>query len=312
MASQVLDNITAQKQLFFNLPQRNGTVDEKSYFGPVALQTVPTNWRTFEDQPLTKSNIIDLFANRIPVVRQKNFLNQDELNKMLEIVKAHELGEYDTEFTWPRVGTSGITQYDHIKDPQSYFDKAPGAWSLQTKWKSGAGIDVVERVIEVLRKATGMPVRLANEGEQDYFAGILRAIDRGIGVHADYAPYEAANWSIDKIVGQLTWNILLNEIPGGDTLVYDRQWVAPDDDEAWRKIFPRDSYHPQMLEGHPFKAMRALPGDLTFFNPRNFHEVKACDTNRDHPVAATRLTVSSFVGYMPAQNGEPATLVLWS
>ncbi|KAK6497319.1 hypothetical protein TWF506_004792 [Arthrobotrys conoides] len=312
MASQIVESIAAQRQIFFNLPRKKATIDEKSYFGPAAIQTVPTNWRTFEDQPLTKVNIIDLFANRIPVIRRKHFLNQDELSKMLEILKAHELGEYDTEFTWPRVGTSGITQYDHIKDPESYFDKAPSARSLQEKWKAGAGIDVVGRVIDVLHEITGMPVRLAREDEREYFAGVLRAIDRGIGVHADYAPYEAANWSIDKIVGQLTWNILLNEIPGGDTLVYDRQWVAPDDDEAWRKIFPRDSYHPQMLEGHPFKAMRALPGDLTFFNPRNFHEVKACDTNRDHPVAATRFTVSSFVGYMPAQNNDQATLVLWS
>jgi hypothetical protein len=23
-----------------------------------------------------------------------------------------------------------------------------------------------------------------------------------------------------------------------------------------------------MLQGHPFKAMKAVPGDLTFFNPR--------------------------------------------
>lgn len=79
---------------------------------------------------------------------------------------------------------------------------------------------------------------------------------------------EAAGWKIGNIVAQVTWNILLNEIPGGDTFVYDRQWQAPDDDLAWRKEFPRDSYHPQMLQGHPFKAMKAVPGDLTFFNPR--------------------------------------------
>ena len=73
---------------------------------------------------------------------------------------------------------------------------------------------------------------------------------------------------IDGIAAQVTWNILLNKVPGGDTLIYDRQWQAPDDDVAWRKPFPRDSYFPQMLEGHPFKAMKAVPGDLTFFNPR--------------------------------------------
>lgn len=79
---------------------------------------------------------------------------------------------------------------------------------------------------------------------------------------------EAVGWSISESAAQLTWNILLNQVPGGDTLIYDRQWHAPDDDVAWRKEFPKDSYQPQMLEGRPFKAMQAVPGDLTFFNPR--------------------------------------------
>lgn len=151
---------------------------------------------------------------------------------------------------------------------------------------------------------------------------------------------EAAGWGISNIAAQVTWNILLNRVPGGDTLIYDRQWQAPDDDVAWRKEFPRDSYHPQMLQGHPFKAMKAVPGDLAFFNlryvdqmvvstaqdtgelscpvpcakksHRNFHEVRSCDTSKDNPVPAIRFTVSSFVGYMPSRGSQPETLVLWS
>jgi hypothetical protein len=119
-------------------------------------------------------------------------------------------------------------------------------------------------------------------------------------------------WSVSQSVAQLTWNILLNQVPGGDTLIYDRQWRAPQDDMAWRKEFPKDSYHPQMLEGHTFKAMKPAPGDLTFFNPRNFHEVKACDTSKEHPKPAVRFTVSSFVGYLPARDGESEKLILWS
>ena len=134
----------------------------------------------------------------------------------------------------------------------------------------------------------------------------------GINIHADYAPFEAVDWSISNIVGQLTWNILLNEAPGSDTLIYDRRWQCPEDDQAWRKIITRNSYDLQMLEGHPFKAMRAVPGDLTFFNSRNFHEVKGGDTWCDQPDAPIRFTVSSFVGLLPGQGDEPASLVLWS
>jgi hypothetical protein len=140
------------------------------------------------------------------------------------------------------------------------------AGSLHEKWRSEAGVDVIERIIETIQETSGLLVRRAKEGEQEYFAGILRAVDHGINVHADYAPYEATHWSIENVVSQITWNILLNEVPGGDTLIYDRQWHAPGDDEMWRKTFPRDSYQPQMLEGHTFKAMRAKAGDLTMFN----------------------------------------------
>ncbi|KAI1858178.1 hypothetical protein JX265_010846 [Neoarthrinium moseri] len=303
--------------LFFNLAGETASkANETSFFGAPKKHSLETNWATMADQPMTSQSVLSLFANQIPLVREKKFLSTEECQMMYDIIKTHELGSYDTENTWPRVGIAGITQYDHMQGRFShvnaYFDAIEAAQSLQNRWKKEAGVDVLQRVMDKLQNATGMPVRRAREGDREYFAGILRAVDAGMHVHADYAPYEAAGWSIDGIVSQLTWNILLNEIPGGDTLVYDRQWRAPDDDLAWRKTFPRDSYHPQMLEGHTFKAVKATPGDLTFFNPRNFHEVKGCDTSRDKPKQAIRFTISSFVGYLPAQGSEPDTLVLWS
>lgn len=47
----------------------------------------------------------------------------------------------------------------------------------------------MDRIVQCLRKATGMPVRLATEGDKEYFAGVVRALDSGIQIHADYAPF---------------------------------------------------------------------------------------------------------------------------
>lgn len=47
----------------------------------------------------------------------------------------------------------------------------------------------MDRIVGCLRKATGMSVRLATEGDRDYFAGVVRALDSGIQIHADYAPF---------------------------------------------------------------------------------------------------------------------------
>ena len=50
-------------------------------------------------------------------------------------------------------------------------------------------MDVVGRVINVLTQATGFPVRMAQEGEREYFAGLLRVVDNTVQIHADFAPH---------------------------------------------------------------------------------------------------------------------------
>lgn len=57
----------------------------------------------------------------------------------------------------------------------------------------------------------------------------------------------------------------------------------------------------------------ANPGCLSL-SCRNFHEVRACDISKDNKEqqVPTRYTISSFVGFLPAHDDEPDTIVLWS
>ncbi|OTB12663.1 hypothetical protein K445DRAFT_76877 [Daldinia sp. EC12] len=274
------------KKSFYNLPLDVASLAiTKSFFANNPRKHgIQTNWITFEDQGMTSDTMMDLFANRIPVVRQHGFLSSVECERMLEVLKTHKM----------------------------YLHNVQQARSLQVRWKDEAGIDILDRVATMIQEVTNITTRVAREGDREYFAGIVRAADAGIAIHADWAPYETPAWSVGNLVGQLTWNILLNPVPGGETIIYDRQWNAPDDDLAWRKAIQADTYHKKMLEGRPFKVMMAVPGDLTFFNPRNFHEVLPCDTSKKHPIAPIRFTVSSFIGYIPSEGSEPDTLVLWS
>lgn len=77
----------------------------------------------------------------------------------------------------------------HDLDKGRYFDNVEKARFLQDRWKNEAGVDVIARIVAKLQQTTNMRVQLATEEDKEYFAGILRAVDRGIGVHADYAPY---------------------------------------------------------------------------------------------------------------------------
>lgn len=80
------------KGSFFNLPsQRLGGTEDGRYFGESQTHTVRTSWRTYQDQALTSSSLLDLFANRIPVIRYKGLVTDDERHKMIEVVKSHTL-----------------------------------------------------------------------------------------------------------------------------------------------------------------------------------------------------------------------------
>jgi hypothetical protein len=57
----------------------------------------------------------------------------------------------------------------------------------------------MERIMQSLRKASGLVVRRAREGEADYFAGVIRAIDTGIQIHADYAPFVSDEQMLDMV-----------------------------------------------------------------------------------------------------------------
>ncbi|KAG8161537.1 hypothetical protein KVR01_008524 [Diaporthe batatas] len=299
---------------FFNLPvalDTNGSREER-ILGMRQDHTIHTHWKSLDDHSLSKPSLLDLFANNIPLVRERNFLSDEECNAMHEILLTHKIGIYNIDHVWPKVGCVGISQTDYTKDKDTYFGRVEKARSLQDRWKAEAGVDIMDRIAGSLRKATGLPVRLATEGDREYFAGVVRALDSGIQIHADYAPFEGANWEIGRIAAQISWNILINKIPGGDTYIYDREWRAPQDDLTFRKEFPKYAYDPQIVQGRAFKVMSARRGDLTIFNSRNFHEVRACDIPKGERDIPVRYTVSSFIGYLPGQGEDPATLVLWS
>lgn len=76
------------------------------------------------------------------------------------------------------------------------------------------------------------------------------------------------DWEIGKVVSQITWNVLLKSVPGGETLVHDRPWQGASDNEKYQKERPRYAYSPKVFEGRIAKVVPPIEGDLTFFNSR--------------------------------------------
>lgn len=295
------------------LQARTESISEQTQPEPIVPKLqVTTNWRTLEDQPLTETSFRDLLSNNIPSIRHENFLSRDECQSLVNILESPKIGQYNPKIVFPRVGMVGITQFDYQNDKDTYFNGVADANVMQENFKKVAKIDVLGRVRDMLEKTTGLKTRIAQEGNLKYFAGLLRAVDNYIQIHPDYAPYDGPDWEIGHITAQLTWNVLLRQVPGGETIIYDRQWQGEADDVVFRKKFPRYAYAPSGVQGRIFKTLPAIEGHLTLFNPRNFHEVKPCDRAWDRPEELTRFTLSSFVGLLPGEGGSPPCLILWS
>ena len=81
------------KTPFFNLPQAtlNKDMTGSSYFGAPKQHSLTTNWKTLEVQPMNKKSLFDVFAGTVPVVRQKDFLSNEECKRMVEVLKTHDI-----------------------------------------------------------------------------------------------------------------------------------------------------------------------------------------------------------------------------
>lgn len=78
---------------FFNLPvtlEANGSREER-LLGMRQDHTFHTHWRSLEDHCLSKSSLLDAFANNIPLVREREFLSEKECSAMLDILQTHKI-----------------------------------------------------------------------------------------------------------------------------------------------------------------------------------------------------------------------------
>lgn len=64
--------------------------NRQSPFNTGKTSLTGTSWRNVEDQSMTRTNVLDIFANRLAVVRDRAFLSPGECQKLLAEVRSHE------------------------------------------------------------------------------------------------------------------------------------------------------------------------------------------------------------------------------
>jgi len=256
------------------------------------------SWDIVTTRVLDRGLIDALFDNKIAAIRIPAFLDEIRLFDIISDIKEGGLDYYkDVD---PPIGKIGITQFEHRHgeaNKAGYFEQAAKS-NLRRRQVFARSGDPVELVIGELAAQWAGGVTIAEEPDGiKYFAGLVRVIGEGL-VHCDWAPHDAPGWLIGEVDAQITWNIYC-QLPadGGTTYVYNRPW-----DESAEEFLIPDSYGyaDGLVAACSRLAIVPSPGDLTFFNSRNFHRI-------ERSTGIDRITVSSFVGRHP-----DGRLVLWS
>lgn len=258
---------------------------------------------------MTAETLFELFNNQLSSLAVNDVLSAAECDRMVQIIETHDI-DYYGEKVFPPIGCVGITQFENQASKTNYFSNVDKARSLQKRFMEEAGVDVVGRVKALLQSIVppGLPVRLAQEDGKSYFAGLLRLINSSALIHADYGPFDGPGWEIGAIKAQLTWNILLKEVRGGESVVYNRFWKGKEDDDKYRDVTKSYGYSRDVIDGCESKKIAPIVGQIALFNPRNFHEVLAIE----NPEKVSRYTFSSFIGYLPPTAPEGPAIILWS
>jgi hypothetical protein len=79
-------------KVFFNLPdaiipngkQKNGDQSQQK-------STFETNWMTIQEQEMNKESLLNVFRGKVPVIKQKEFLSQEECANMLKVLQSHTI-----------------------------------------------------------------------------------------------------------------------------------------------------------------------------------------------------------------------------
>ncbi len=265
-------------------------------------------WTVNEAQLLNAESLAALFANTIPAIRIAGFADPAECAGLAEATRRFQMkpvvGDTSTgqpAFAAQRIDHLGMTQAEFKRrGPAAYFERAKRA-TRETEAVYALSFDPVERLIALLaRHAGGLVARAVEPDGRRYFAGIIRKSNEGLALHADFAPYQAPGYMVDRVDAQLAWNFYA-EAPeqGGITTLHDAPWTwTPGHPGEVAENYPLPD---SAVAGARTFTYRPRAGEAWLFNTRNPHKVSPVQS------AGDRLAVACFVGRLPE-----GRLALWS
>ncbi len=245
---------------------------------------------------LNRSALEGLTRNEIPAIRIQDFATPTECEAFATAAQEVTRTSYPLESDDPPIEKVGTPLFECRHDDQEhYFALAAASRDTYSQIVEVAGWDPVLRMKSVLQRRCKIEAETASERGNDYFAGLIRFIEKGTLKHVDYAPSDAVGYHVDQVVNQVAWNLILKSPDGGGYCrVFDSLFC--DEYDSCRISY---GFTEATTAGSRYFDIEALVGDVVIFNCRNFHEVQES--------LGDRITVGSFLGQFPDE-----TFVMWS
>ncbi|QLH25618.1 2OG-Fe(II) oxygenase [Streptomyces sp. Rer75] len=237
-------------------------------------------------------------AGVLGALHVRNFFTEQECRQVVAALAEDRMGQYDAAVVGLRIKKLGPAVFDFYNDgsvADAYWEQAKEAEQQRTRLLAGS--DPYRLALDRLDAAWHGGATAATVGGRPLFAGMIREMGEGAGLHFDEVERELPGALDETPLCQLAFNCYLS-LPesGGEVTVYRRRWRPADEDH-------RDGYwyQPHLVADEPRVTVSPCCGDAVFFDPRNYHRVHANEGG------GRRVTLSFFIGVSSTGN-----LLLWS
>ncbi|WP_148666239.1 2OG-Fe(II)-dependent halogenase WelO5 family protein [Streptomyces malaysiensis] len=237
-------------------------------------------------------------AGLLGALSVRNFFTEGECRAIVASLAEDRMGQYDAAVVGMRIKKLGPAVFDFYNNgsvADAYWEQA--AEATRQRARLLAGQDPFQAALDRLAKAWHGGAAVATAGGRPLFAGMIREMGEGAGLHFDEVEREFPDGLDETPLCQLAFNCYLS-VPesGGEVTVFRRRWRPGDENH-------RDGYwyRPHLVADEPRVTVAPRCGDAVFFDPRNYHRVGANEGG------GRRVTLSFFIGVSAHGN-----LLLWS
>jgi len=251
-------------------------------------------------ETLTKTDLDDLIANKIQVLRIPNFIPKETCGSISVGLKSTGYDDYRNA---PQVGRIGMSYFETGRDPEiedHYFQNA--LRNINLLRRACAPYPCPMDTFRCLVDEMWTPgCTLQTLYGRKMFVGLSRSMKPGVPLkahHDMFARHAPDTPEAESLISQFGVNVYL-DVPetGGELAMWDTEIS---DDEFLEKRGDDYAIPLNQLGPHDY-AVKPEIGDLILFNARKLHAVLA-GTGTD------RLTISAFLGY----RGDAEPLSVWS